>query len=94
MPHPTAQRAPFGPAGSFTVFRRCAMAWVANDASYVAHFQLEQDNETVWRKSNIVEYLTDRPAQTRRAWLTENREAVLVLAPPRSIVPQVWWVRP
>lgn len=48
---------------------------------YLAYFQFEQDNETVWRKSDIVEYLTGRPAKTLQTWFTEHREAVLGLTP-------------
>lgn len=44
---------------------------------YLHYFQFEQDNETVWRKSDIVEFLTGRPAKRLEDWLSENREAVL-----------------
>lgn len=44
---------------------------------FLAYSQFEQDNETVWRKSDIVEYLTGRPATTLREWLSENKHAVL-----------------
>lgn len=46
-------------------------------AYYLAYFQFEQDNETVWRKSDIVHYLTGRPAKHLDTWLSENRDAVL-----------------
>jgi len=44
---------------------------------YLNYFQFEQDNETVWRKSDIVEFLTGRPAKRLEDWLSENRSAVL-----------------
>ncbi|HKS20882.1 MAG TPA: NmrA family NAD(P)-binding protein [Bradyrhizobium sp.] len=40
-------------------------------------FQFEKDSETVWRKSDIVEYLTGRKPVTLREWLAANRDAVL-----------------
>lgn len=47
-------------------------------AEYFLHyFQFEQDNETVWRKSDIVEFLTGRPATRLRDWLAANRQAIL-----------------
>jgi uncharacterized protein YbjT (DUF2867 family) len=50
----------------------------ANFAAYfLAYSQFEQDNETLWRKSDIVEYLTGRRATTLRDWLRENRSSVL-----------------
>jgi uncharacterized protein YbjT (DUF2867 family) len=50
----------------------------ANFAAYfIAYSQFEQDNETLWRKSDIVEYLTGRPATKLRDWLSEHRDAVL-----------------
>lgn len=42
---------------------------------YLDYFQFEQDNETVWRKSDVVEYLLGRPAKRLETWLGENREA-------------------
>lgn len=47
------------------------------DQYFINYFQFEQDNETVWRKSDIVDYLTGRPAKTLRAWLLENRQHIL-----------------
>jgi Predicted nucleoside-diphosphate-sugar epimerases len=44
---------------------------------YLHYFQFEQDNETVWRKSDIVEFLTGRPAKQLEDWLVEHRDAVL-----------------
>ena len=49
---------------------------------YLDYFQFEQDNETVWRKSDIVEFLTGRPAKRLEDWLIENRSAVLGLSAP------------
>lgn len=47
-------------------------------AEYFLHyFQFEQDNETVWRKSDIVEYLTGRRATTLRDWLAAHKQAIL-----------------
>lgn len=47
-------------------------------AEYFLHyFQFEQDNETVWRKTDIVEYLTGRKAKTLRDWLAENKKGIL-----------------
>ena len=43
----------------------------------IGYFQFEQDNETIWRKSDIVEYLTGRKAKTLEEWLIENETAVL-----------------
>jgi uncharacterized protein YbjT (DUF2867 family) len=47
------------------------------DEYYLHYFQFEQDNETIWRKSDIVEYLTGRPANTLRKWLSDNKDAIL-----------------
>ncbi|MCK9285783.1 MAG: NmrA family NAD(P)-binding protein [Rhodocyclaceae bacterium] len=47
------------------------------DEYFLHYFQFEQDNETLWRKSDIVEFLTGRPATTLRHWLAANREAIL-----------------
>lgn len=47
------------------------------DQYYINYFQFEQDNETVWRKSDIVEFLTGRPAKTLRQWLSENQQDIL-----------------
>ncbi|QGY80671.1 hypothetical protein EUU25_08585 [Sphingorhabdus lacus] len=47
------------------------------DQYYINYFQFEQDNETVWRKSDIVEFLTGRPAKTLRQWLSENKHNIL-----------------
>jgi uncharacterized protein YbjT (DUF2867 family) len=53
----------------------------ANAVDYFLHyFQFEQDNETVWRKSDIVEFLTGRPAKRLEDWLVEHRDEVLGLA--------------
>ncbi len=46
-------------------------------AYFLAYSQFEQDNETLWRKSDIVEYLTGRPATRLRDWLLEHKETVL-----------------
>ncbi|BBZ04248.1 hypothetical protein MCHIJ_36850 [Mycolicibacterium chitae] len=48
---------------------------------YLAYFQFDQDNETVWRKSDIVQFLIGRAAKTLERWFAENREAVLGLVP-------------
>lgn len=44
---------------------------------YLHYFQFEQDNETVWRKSDIVEFLTGEPATTLEEWLRAHKDAVL-----------------
>ena len=44
---------------------------------WLAYSQFEQDNQHAWRKSDIVEYLTGKPAKSLRQWLAENKEAVL-----------------
>lgn len=44
---------------------------------YLEYFQFEQDNETVWRKSDVVEFLTGRPAKRLADWLVEHRDEVL-----------------
>ncbi len=41
------------------------------------YFRWEQDIETIWVKSDIVEHLTGRPATPLRDWLTANRQAIL-----------------
>lgn len=40
-------------------------------------FQFEKDNDTLWRKSDIVEYLSGRKPVTLRDWLAANRAALL-----------------
>ena len=44
---------------------------------FLQYFQFEQDNETVWRKTDIVEFLTGRRATTLREFLENNRSAIL-----------------
>lgn len=44
---------------------------------FLHYFQFEQDNETVWRKSDIVEYLTGRAARTLADWLVEHQAQIL-----------------
>ena len=44
---------------------------------FLQYFQFEQDNETVWRKTDIVEFLTGRPATTLREFLERNKNAIL-----------------
>lgn len=41
------------------------------------YFKWEQDIETIWVKSNVVEYLTGRPATRLRDWLEANKQAIL-----------------
>ncbi|MGW0036509.1 NmrA family NAD(P)-binding protein [Gordonia sp. NPDC003376] len=60
-------------------------AYIGSDDAveyYLHYFQFEQDNETVWRKSDIVEYLTGRRARRLEEWLTAHRDAVLGQAVP------------
>lgn len=47
------------------------------DQYYLHYFQFEQDNETVWRKSDVVEFLTGRKATTLMDWLQTHRAAIL-----------------
>ncbi len=47
------------------------------DQYFINYFQFEQDNETVWRKTDIVEFLTGRSAKSLRQWLTENKNQIL-----------------
>jgi len=44
---------------------------------FVTYSQFEQDNQTAWRKTDIVEYLTSTKAKTLAQWLGENKEAIL-----------------
>ena len=46
---------------------------------FIGYSQFEQDNETVWRKSDIVEYLTGSKAKTLSEWLRENKDDILGL---------------
>lgn len=41
------------------------------------YFEWEKEHEVIWRKSDIVEYLTGRPAKKLRDWLAENKDAIL-----------------
>lgn len=43
----------------------------------LGYFQFEQDNETIWRKTDIVEYLTGRKAKTLTQWLKEQKHEIL-----------------
>lgn len=43
----------------------------------IGYFQFEQNNETVWRKTDICEYLTGEPGKTLSDWLKENKAACL-----------------
>jgi uncharacterized protein YbjT (DUF2867 family) len=47
------------------------------DEYFIHYFQFEQDNETIWRKTDIVEYLTGRPSTRLHDWLITNRSAIL-----------------
>jgi uncharacterized protein YbjT (DUF2867 family) len=47
------------------------------DQYYINYFQFEQDNETVWRKTDVVEFITGRPAKSLRQWLNENKQQIL-----------------
>jgi hypothetical protein len=50
----------------------------ADAGDYFLHyFQFEQDNETVWRKTDIVEFLSGRPSTRLRDWLVKNKAGVL-----------------
>ena len=40
-------------------------------------FQYEQDNEEVWARNDFVERMLARKPKTLRAWLGENRDAIL-----------------
>jgi len=44
---------------------------------FLGFSQFEQDNETIWRKSDIVEYLTGQKGKTLRQWLIENKTKIL-----------------
>jgi hypothetical protein len=44
---------------------------------WVTYSAFEQNNQTVWRKSDIVEFLTGSPGKSLREWLVENKDAVL-----------------
>lgn len=44
---------------------------------FLNYFQFEQDNETVWRKTDIVEYLTGSKATTLHDWLVKNKSGIL-----------------
>jgi uncharacterized protein YbjT (DUF2867 family) len=47
------------------------------DEYFINYFQFEQDNETSWRKTDIVDFLTGRPAKSLSQWLTENKRNIL-----------------
>lgn len=49
------------------------------DQYFINYFQFEQDNETVWRKTDVVEFLTGRPAKSLRQWLSENKSQIFGL---------------
>lgn len=44
---------------------------------WVRYSKFEQQNQTAWRRTDIVESLTGSPAKSLRDWLTENKDAVL-----------------
>lgn len=44
---------------------------------FLNYSQFEQDNETVWRKTDVVEFLTGRPAVRLGDFLGRHREAIL-----------------
>jgi len=60
-----------GPAFSKTTLRADTVEF------FLGFSQFEQDNETIWRKSDIVEYLTGEKAKTLRQWLQENKKNIL-----------------
>lgn len=47
------------------------------DAYFLHYFQFEQDNQTVWRKTDIVEFLSGRPATRLSDWLKANKGEIL-----------------
>ena len=44
---------------------------------WVSYCKFEERNQTAWRKTDIVEYLTGQPAKSLRDWLAENKKTVL-----------------
>jgi len=44
---------------------------------FVTYSQFEQDNQTAWRKTDIVEYLTGKKANRLADWLADNKDAIL-----------------
>ena len=44
---------------------------------WVSYSKFEEQNQTIWRRTDIVEYLTGRPAKSLEQWLSENKAAVL-----------------
>lgn len=49
---------------------------LAGEDSFVTYCQFEQDHQTVWRLSDVFEFLTGEKAKSLRQWLVENKGAV------------------
>lgn len=50
---------------------------LAEEDYWVRYSKFEQQNQTAWRRTDIVESLTGSPAKSLRDWLRENKKAVL-----------------
>lgn len=52
-------------------------AWVGRPDGadyYVRYFEWERELSTLWRKTDILPYLLDRPGKTLRTWFTEHEQ--------------------
>lgn len=49
---------------------------LAAEDPFITYSQFEQDHQTVWRLSDIFEFLTGEKAKTLRQWLKENKATV------------------
>lgn len=51
---------------------------------FIDFAQFEQDNQTIWRKTDVVEYLTGRPAMKLLDWLKANQSVIFAEPKRRS----------
>jgi uncharacterized protein YbjT (DUF2867 family) len=59
-------------------------SWVGREdgaAYYVRYFAWEREMSTLWRKTDILDYLLGRPGKTLRTWFTEHSRELKSLLP-------------
>lgn len=55
-------------------------AWIGREDAadyFIDYFDWEAEQSTMWRKTDILQYLLGRPGKTLRAWFEENKHRLL-----------------